>query len=240
MLLSTGKIRKKFRMLYMELSSLAVDIESLTNEITNNVQTKIGEDIKSEIQDNSDNVSGEIDKMCDKIRFMHRKLGEYITYVNMQAYNDTMTGVKSNTAYFERVALIKKKIESKTADFSLIVFDINRLKKVNDNYGHEFGDKIIKDAARLMKKVLGDDNFYRIGGDEFIALLENVSENEINEKLSLLDKNIELFNENEKNYGVDISVSKGYAVYSEGESYRAVFKRADEAMYADKAKYYNK
>lgn len=166
------------------------------------------------------------------------KLRQYITYVNSQAYTDTMTGVGSKTAYLKKVRHIDKDIAAGRAEFAVVVFDINGLKKVNDNYGHEMGDKLIVETASLIKRIFGAGNIYRIGGDEFIAVLEHSTEDDISTLFARLDGAVAEYNK-VCTLPVSISLSKGANV-SEADSagYNQVFKKADEAMYADKAEYY--
>lgn len=129
-------------------------------------------------------------------------------------------------------------IAAKRACFTVAVFDLNGLKTINDNYGHECGDKAIVDAAKVLIAVFGRDRLYRIGGDEFIAVLEG--EDEIEGLFEALDRAITEANKQEKEYKTPLSMSKGYALYDQerDKEYREVAHRADDAMYADKAEYY--
>lgn len=85
------------------------------------------------------------------------------------AYSDGLTGVKNRTAYLEQLE------EYNSNDTIGIVFlDINNLKTVNDNYGHEFGDELIVISANIIKNSFGQfGNVYRIGGDEFCVLMND-------------------------------------------------------------------
>ena len=83
-------------------------------------------------------------------------------------YTDAMTHVGNKTAYNECVDLLCKGIrDKKEINFLVAVVDINDLKKVNDTYGREYGDKLIQNGASILKKVWGSDFTYRVGGDEF-------------------------------------------------------------------------
>ena len=68
---------------------------------------------------------------------MAGELQEYISYIHAQAYTDAMTGVGNKAAYMDRIKLLDRKIHEHMADFAVIVFDVNGLKRVNDSFGHE-------------------------------------------------------------------------------------------------------
>ena len=161
-------------------------------------------------------------------------------YAEEQAYTDPMTGVGNKTAYLDRIKDLNEEIVSGTASFAIAVFDVNGLKSTNDNYGHEYGDRIIKDAAKLICRVFATGQIYRIGGDEFIAVLESMTEEELEERFKQLAEEEENFNQNEKRYAMTFSFSWGGTAFhpSEDVNYKEVFKRADQAMYHYKRNYY--
>ena len=182
----------------------------------------------------------EIGKLADSIRMIATELQEYISYIRTQAYTDAMTGVRNKTAYLDLIKLLDKKIQEDMAEFAVAVFDVNGLKRMNDEFGHEQGDMLITDAASAIKKVFGEEQVYRIGGDEFIVVAESMTEQEMGEALSHYDEIVKIFNERNEKYDEPLSMSKGAGFYVRGKDreYNEVFKRADEAMYQDKARHY--
>ncbi len=109
--------------------------------------------------------------------------------------------------------------------------DINGLKTVNDNEGHEEGDRLIKDVADSLAAVYGNSNVYRMGGDEFSAYAVMDSEEEFN-------KSIESVKEEIQNRGR--SSPLGYVSRPNGDmDYDSVKKQADRMMYEDKRRYYS-
>ena len=150
-------------------------------------------------------------------------------------YTDAMTRVGNKTAYTECVDAIYKRIEDKEKlEFVVTVVDINDLKKVNDTYGHEYGDKLIQNGADILKKVWGNKFLYRIGGDEFVIVRFNV-EKEKN-KILLFEKEIEEYNRHNTEEELHLQMAIGTAVYNSetDKGYMEVFRRADSAMYEDK------
>ena len=173
-------------------------------------------------------------------RFLQNALREHIELAHRQAYLDSMTGVGNKTAYLNALKLMEDPIREKKIEFAVAIFDMNGLKSINDSHGHECGDAAIIDAAGLLKKLFGTENLYRIGGDEFIAVLKLSDEILLQELFRDFDTELEALNQTERPYGVPLSISKGFAVF-DAESdpdYNTVFRRADMAMYADKKAYY--
>ena len=153
------------------------------------------------------------------------------------AHIDSLTGVKNKNAYSEEIAKLDKKIAAGAAEFCIVMIDVNYLKRVNDTYGHERGNEYLVNACRLACGVFGKEHVYRVGGDEFVVLIEG-------DKVSLckyfvaqfgVEMNHKLSNEMlalwEK-----VSAAIGVAYYEAGKDKTAeeVFKRADKEMYANK------
>lgn len=162
--------------------------------------------------------------------------------VRYQAYKDSLTGFGNKRAYQAAVRQLEEKIKENKADFAVAVFDLNGLKTINDTYGHECGDIALSDVGKCLKKVFGDANLYRFGGDEFIVIERNSSLEEMQQRFSLLDWELEENNRTERPYVIELSISKGAAEYAPGKDvgYTDVFKRADQAMYEDKKAFYEK
>ncbi|MCR5784206.1 MAG: diguanylate cyclase [Eubacterium sp.] len=182
----------------------------------------------------------EIGDLADGIRKISVELNDYIEYIHGQAYLDVMTGVQNKAAYLAEEMRLERLIKEKMAAFTVYVFDINGLKRMNDSKGHEYGDMLIKDAVLNIKTVFGSENVYRIGGDEFIVLTGEESEEEIRRQLARFDERIRLFNSSNDKYEDDLSVSRGVAVFNPevDKEFASVFSRADEDMYRCKAEYY--
>ena len=153
------------------------------------------------------------------------------------AHKDSLTGVKNKTSYAEEIAELDKKISAGDAEFCIVMVDVNFLKRINDTYGHEHGNSYLKNACRLTCAVFGKENVYRIGGDEFVVILEG-------EKVFLSKYFVEQFKSEMKrkdsNASLEpwekVSAAVGVAYYDKQQDKSAdeVFKRADKEMYANK------
>lgn len=154
--------------------------------------------------------------------------------INDIAYRDPLTGVGNSAAYREAVMKLNGKIRKSIPKFTVIVFDINNLKKVNDGYGHNFGDILITSASKLIRETFEPNGIYRIGGDEFCVILEDDNAAMYNELLSDFAKSVERFN-NSAQARLPVSVASGYSQYtSDDDNYMSVFRRADSSMYHNK------
>ena len=151
---------------------------------------------------------------------------------NQKAYKDGLTGVKNKLAYLEALAELEINLENGTLkDYGVVVFDINGLKQINDTLGHEAGDEYIKSACALICTQFDHSPVFRIGGDEFVAILKGSDYEKREELEGSFRKTID---ENQRNGHV--VVSSGLAVYQpdNDESFNDVFKRADQLMYERK------
>lgn len=148
---------------------------------------------------------------------------------------DALTGVKSRHSYEEDIRRIDEKYSPDSRTTYIIVFcDLNRLKAVNDLFGHLEGDNYISSVSNILQKNMKRaDGIYRMGGDEFMAIYKNVPEDELKKDIENVHRDCELLTE-QRNY--DVGVAIGYAVSgSEYKSIREVLKVADYLMYKNKA-----
>ncbi len=181
-----------------------------------------------------------INRMATFIKTTTEELEEANRKLRELAVVDAMTGVGNKTAYLEKMRSLDEQISRGMASFSVCVFDLNGLKEINDKYGHECGDIAICDAAEVLKTVFGKERLYRIGGDEFIAILDGMKQSDTDRCFREVEDKILLHNQTERPYKVPLAIAKGAAVFQAGEDkgYRDVFRRADNDMYQKKAAYY--
>ena len=148
------------------------------------------------------------------------------------AYKDALTGVKSKLAYAEKVDLLMKQMEQGyIAELAIAVFDVNDLKWVNDNLGHEVGDRFIKEACGLICSIFKKSPVYRVGGDEFVAILER---EDYQNRMMLLEQFNQAVEENRQKKSVIVAVGMAEYKPHQDDGYRQVFERADVRMYERK------
>lgn len=169
-----------------------------------------------------------LEEMLRRTRQQSLELGD----AKRKIYTDPLTGVGSKQAYIEDTEELHRRIRSGTVeDFAVIVFDINDLKEINDTMGHDTGDVYIYTASMLISEFFSRSPVYRIGGDEFVVILEGEPYDNRKEQLSSFDCQIE----NNLRTG-KVVISSGMSEYRKGEDkrYRDVFERADLQMYRRK------
>ena len=174
-----------------------------------------------------ENISEEVKKEQDQIRALDR--------ANELARRDSLTGAKNTTAYREFVGYIQKNMDSRTghSPFAIVVCDVNDLKYINDNMGHSAGDEYIRSACRMICGVFAHSPVFRIGGDEFAAVLAGGDYENRNSLVGLLKKrsleNLSL--------GEGPVIAVGISAYDarNDRSVSDVFDRADDLMYENKA-----
>jgi diguanylate cyclase (GGDEF)-like protein len=150
------------------------------------------------------------------------------------AVKDTLTGIRNKTAYDGEVQRLENESAAGFQEFGLAMVDLNFLKKTNDTYGHEIGDKaLIKLVKVLRSNFRSDDYICRIGGDEFVVFMVHTAEMQHNLLAQKMDEiNRELA---ETDDGIPaISISVGIMDGKDAADTETLDKKADEAMYESK------
>ena len=123
-------------------------------------------------------------------------------------------------------------------EFGVIVLDINFLKETNDRYGHDVGNRLIVSAARIISTIFRRSPVFRIGGDEFLVILQNRDLDDLEELLKIFDEeclNKSVYTDKES---IPVRIAKGFARYDSEKdtNFIDVFNKADDAMYENKRK----
>ena len=161
-----------------------------------------------------------------------QKIREEASIAYEKARRDGLTGIKNKTAYGEFEAKLNQQIQSgEDVEFAIAICDVNGLKDVNDTRGHIVGDEYIKAASRLVCNTFRHSPVFRVGGDEFVAILRG-GDFEIREKLQ------NDFAETVKRNALDgqVVMACGISVFDKtcDHSVADVFKKADALMYQNK------
>ena len=233
-------LTSRFAPITKELSALSDDIDKLNQEIQSAGNTGASAEAETPEVKEEPKAMDEIEEISYKVSQMHDVMRRTLEYMQEKANTDGLTGVGNRTAYTEMMERYEAAIQDQSAQFALIVFDVNDLKKINDCYGHNDGDRIIIDAAELLGRIFGKENVYRIGGDEFLGVLEKTDETEMNAKLLELENAVRTYNENNSDGEGQLSIAAGGSCYQPGidQSFQEVFVRADESMYQKKIEYH--
>ena len=164
------------------------------------------------------------------------ELREKLTQEREQAIRDPLTGLYNRIAYGERIRHEVNRWQRYGVSLSLIVLDIDHFKKVNDNYGHKTGDRLLKFLANVLdKQTRKTDMLVRFGGEEFVILASDTSGENAMVLAEKLRETVYRCNFHFMEERIPISISCGVATLKEGDTAECLFERADKALYEAKA-----
>ncbi|MDR1039716.1 MAG: GGDEF domain-containing protein [Deltaproteobacteria bacterium] len=155
------------------------------------------------------------------------------------ALRDGLTKVFNRRAYDEQLLLTLLNFKSaKLASFSLVIFDIDHFRDVNNNYGHQAGDRILVHlASTVTASVRCDDFVFRYGGDEFVLILPGAGLADglmVAEKIRQAVENVEFILVKGGAESLRVTISMGVAEARTGDTPGTIFARADKALYSSK------
>lgn len=233
--LQVGNITESFESYHTIKEIKNVVFEKLVN-IKGLVSLKKKEEVKKTktAQENMKKLNQRINAVEKKAQKMSVKAKEY----QKAALKDSLTGLFSRGAFD---AKIKESLENYTTskkEFSLIVFDVNKFKKINDTLGHIAGDKVLIKISECLEESFRKDDFIaRYGGDEFVVIIENISKEMAMERIELFNKNLKKRRFVSKKHGeINLSVSAGTTTVIDKDTVETIIDRADKAMYDTKQK----
>ena len=174
-----------------------------------------------------------LERIEEEIR-AKREQEQNLQSANRMARLDELTGVRNKNAFLEYVASIDDKIRTEGRDclFAMVMCDINDLKLLNDTRGHSFGDEAIQRAGRMICGTFKHSPVFRIGGDEFVAVVDGEDYDRLEELTEQLKKE-SAANKRSRSGPV---VAVGAASFDPEKDNCAddVYQRADSLMYEDK------
>lgn len=167
------------------------------------------------------------------------KSEQYKKTLFKNANYDVLTNLPNRRYFTQRAnSIIKNLKNKKLKKICVVIFDIDFFKRVNDNYGHDIGDLVLKRIASLINKNMPENSiFARLGGEEFAAIILDNKENSLKIINNILQKSRKR-NINFKNNGKDekliITLSAGICEYSDEDDLSHMLKKADTALYEAK------
>lgn len=152
---------------------------------------------------------------------------------------DDLTGSYNRRYLLEHLKTLKIKTDKGLDTFCLAMFDIDHFKKINDTYGHEFGDRILKELNKIVNKIIrNDDSFSRYGGEEFMLVLAHVDSRVALQIVERIKNEVEKFRISEKP-DFSFTVSIGLSQYV-GEDIGEIMRRVEDLIYKSKSDGRNK
>lgn len=167
---------------------------------------------------------------------------QLLTELHRQAITDEMTGVPNRRYVFEQLEKSFDDIEKNSKEhFATAIFDIDHFKNVNDTYGHAAGDEIIKKVCNLATSIIKSPNIFgRIGGEEFLAVIFNDSENHLQQICEKIRTSVEKEETLFDNQKISVTLSGGVCFSNESSSVSDLVNKADERLYLAKKNGRNK
>lgn len=193
------------------------------------------------------NTIEELNRLKDKVTFIKSYLKETTPVIEVKllmaalkesAFKDSLTGLYNRKFLEEHTKKLVPQVKRENSNIGILMLDMDHFKAVNDEYGHDIGDKVLKELAKILEDTVREsDIVIRYGGEEFIVLLVNVKSEEA--ALNVAQKIAQTVRENEINVyagnKLKKTVSIGLSMYpQDSTNFEAVIKNADIALYEAK------
>lgn len=174
----------------------------------------------------------EVGVLIDNFKEMTSRLERQMQHYSTMAYTDKMTGVSNKASFENTAAVINEKIKVQPFSFGIVLVDLNNLKQTNDKFGHVAGDKLIINAADVISTAFSRCPVYRIGGDEFVVVLERENLTERKQRIDFMEEILDATNDPLPKVK-RLSFAYGVAVFDpeKDKTFEDVLERADKLMY---------
>ncbi len=174
-------------------------------------------------------------KLGSKLSERTRELEKTQDEMKLLAMTDPLTGISNRRHFMDQISEEFKRIRRYGYPFSLMVIDIDNLKEINDTFGHETGDKVLRTFVKhCLTRLRAVDRFARFGGDEFIVLLVQTGQEKAKEVATRLIAGIEGLEIQAEKESIHFTVSIGLTTTDDFSSVEELIKRADKALYEAK------
>ncbi len=229
-----------------EMSDLESSTDSATdiNQLKDRVKSQIG-NIRQAIDQYQQNdtaqnqLAQQLATLSEKIKVMEDEAEKNHSTLEKHRYkalHDPLTELPNREAYNERAKAEVQRWQRYQRPLTIAIFDIDYFKKINDSFGHQAGDRVIKVIGRSIAKRLREVDFFcRYGGEEFVAFMP---ETDVDSALGVLEKVREAIAKaafNYKNQPMSITLSIGLTEFVGGDDLTRAFERADKALYLAKS-----
>ncbi len=234
-----GTIRDQVQDLHGEVSS-ATDLETLKANVQNQLDSLLVnvEQSRTLHMDREQQVAGRLESMVERIAAMEVEATTFRNHLEDQrklAMIDALTGLPNRAGLQKRMNEEYERWQRYGGQLLLVVLDVDYFKRVNDQFGHLAGDKVLRLIAQQLSRRLRKSDFIgRFGGEEFVVLMPGTGVDQAAMVLEELRAGIEGSPFHFKKERVTITISIGFTDFRQGDSLDNVFERADQAMYRAK------
>jgi diguanylate cyclase (GGDEF)-like protein len=210
--------------------------ENLRTELrtSDRLRIELAQD-KSNLKELNEKLNEANELLAEKVAQRTKELEESHEELKQLSMTDPLTGLFNRRSCEEKFQNEINRFKRTQESFSIILSDIDHFKKINDNYGHNIGDQVLVETARIIKNYSRKtDMVFRWGGEEFLFILTGTEINGgviVGEKIrSSIEKNEFLYNGN----NVPVTMSFGVSIYEEGQTMEECIAQADENLYKAK------
>ena len=180
----------------------------------------------------------EVGRLTSTFRELAGHVREHITDLSKRVYVDALTSVRNKGAFSAYLDDLQNKMDnpSENLEFAVCVFDCDDLKTVNDKYGHDKGDIYLKTASRLICRIFQHSPVFRIGGDEFSAVLHNEDFRNRDELIERFENEKAIINSSTDKLWEQVHITMGLSVFNPSMDHAIIdtVRRADKDMYGNK------
>lgn len=218
----------------------AADLDDLKHVLENHLEGLLGtmDQHQKQRDEREQEVAARLQSLAERVAHMEQEaLGyrEHLEEQRQKALIDPLTGLPNRAAWSERLEHETGQWQQHGNTLLLAMLDLDHFKRINDNYGHLAGDKVLKIIASVLRKRLrGTDFIARFGGEEFVLLMPATLPMAGAKLLETLRASIEACPFHFKGERVTITISMGLTAFRPGEHSDLVLKRADQALYRAK------
>lgn len=174
---------------------------------------------------------------CNALLTENARLKEQLREMEDRAHHDVLTGLANRRFFIEGLKLRITRCQRYGDKTALLFLDVDDLKQVNDDHGHQAGDIVLMKLAEILSSnIRASDLVARIGGDEFAILLDNIGATKVEQKVASL---LTLIESADIEYGqkrLNLSAAIGHCLVGPEDNVDDLMSRADAAMYREKRK----
>ena len=229
-----------------QVASLETHVATATelNQLKAQVTSQLGNirqalDTFQQSEQDQQRLTGQLQTLAEKIKAMEEDAERNRNAMEKHRYkalHDPLTELPNREAYNERVEAEWQRWQRYNHPLTLAVCDLDHFKKINDNFGHQAGDRVLKVISRSIAKRLREVDFFgRYGGEEFVVIMP---ETPLDKAVAVLEKIRAAIANTAFNYKEEplaITLSMGVTEFRPGDTTDSVFARADRALYSAKA-----
>lgn len=191
-------------------------------------------------ENNSKALVSQMDKLSEQLKATEdeaSRLKDDLAEQRVRAQTDPLTQLPNRYSYNERLTQEYNRWRRYHNPLSLVMGDIDLFKLVNDQHGHGFGDKVLREIASFLSKSVRESDFIaRFGGEEFVILLPETGLVDATRAMNKIRSGVSKLEIKDHGQIVPVTMSFGISEFDQGDTAKSVFERADKALYRAKEK----